>query len=1202
MSEKIKLHFKTLPEFLDSVKIIDKNDKNITHTCMGDKNLNIFNGKYKIKDSYYDYFIELYNKWIFTWNESHHLTEKHHPEYSPILIDLDFRYKEKENKLIRKYNTDDIILFITEYINTLGEYIDIKDENKICFIMEKPTPILDKKTNNIKDGIHIVFPYIISSYEPLFLTRHILLKNEKIIKLFKELGYTNSITDIIDEAVIKRNNWFMYGSSKPGKEVYKVKNVLDYSNKFKLNNDIIETYTNMEFVKLFSIYNFNKKNICKIKDNELLKTSLEKIEGKKKNNLKKNQKIGFKNTSTMEDLTIIKKLVNILSVDRANNFDTWIRTGWCLHNIDYKLLESWIEFSQKSTKFEEGICEEQWESMDNRGLSIGSLHRWCKDDNLEEYNKIIKTDLDTLIRISLNKTDYDIARVIYRLYKYDFVCCSVRNNQWYMFKNHRWIPSDSAVELKRNISEKVVNEYSKYAAECSKRVLETSEEEERETLIKRGIKANEICLKLKNETFKNNIIKSCTQLFGDSKFIEKLDSNVQLIGFDNGVYDLDKKEFRNGLPEDFISFSTNIDYKEYNYSDQIIKDIKEFLTQVLPIQRVREYVLKVMGSFLTGKTGEEKFHIWTGCHSKDTGIIMLDGSIKKVQDIKEGEYLMGSDSKPREVLNLVRGKSDMYKITLNNNEEKFTINGDHIMVLVNYNNISYYNNNKDLIELKWYERDNMGFPQLVYKKFEYNEYNKNIKIEESKHYQEALVENTKLIKKGEKFEIICKEVMKRHLYNKDFRLFKVGIDFEKKETQRKPYDIGFDIFKENRIESEYLYNDKQNRLELLAGILDSNLIIDKENRIYKMKFKNVELINDILYLIRSLGIPAHSNIKNKMVSYVSYHEIIITGNINHLPCNKEIDDFDNNNDLSYTFQIEELKSNNYYGFRLDKDHLYLTDDFIVHHNCGGNGKSKLIELFEYAYGDYCGKMSVTLITQKRAASNACTPEIVANKGKRFITLQEPDNNEEIHVGSMKELTGGDKVLARGLHKDPIQFKPQWKMVMTSNILPQVSSNERGTWRRIRVTEFISRFVETTELDPKKKYQYIIDHDLSSKLKEWPEAFMWFLIQEYYNYINHKLIEPPEVVQNTKAYEEESDTFAQFGNEKIKEYPGGKIKADDVYQIYKEWFKNSGIQIKMPTKKELIKNLSMKYGPLDRNKMWKGLNFIETEYEDNEDDD
>ena len=278
------------------------------------------------------------------------------------------------------------------------------------------------------------------------------------------------------------------------------------------------------------------------------------------------------------------------------------------------------------------------------------------------------------------------------------------------------------------------------------------------------------------------------------------------------------------------------------------------------------------------------------------------------------------------------------------------------------------------------------------------------------------------------------------------------------------------------------------------------------------------------------------------------------------------------------------------------------EKFHIWTGCGGNGKSKLIELFEYAFGDYCGKMSVTLITQKRAASNACTPELVANKGKRFVTLQEPDNNEEIHVGAMKELTGGDKIQGRGLHKDPIQFKPQWKMVMTSNVLPQVSSNERGTWRRIRVTEFVSRFVEITEIDPKKKYQFPIDHDLSSKLKEWPEAFIWLLIQEYYNYKKNGLKEPPEVDDNTRAYEEECDTFTQFCNEKIKQSPGDKIKSDDVYHIYKEWFKNAGVNIKTPTKKDLIKNLTIKYGPFDRNKMWKGLSFINNDYDDDEDED
>ena len=49
--------------------------------------------------------------------------------------------------------------------------------------------------------------------------------------------------------------------------------------------------------------------------------------------------------------------------------------------------------------------------MDNRGLGIGSLYRWCKEDNLKEYKKIIKEDLDSLIRISLNETDYDIEKL-----------------------------------------------------------------------------------------------------------------------------------------------------------------------------------------------------------------------------------------------------------------------------------------------------------------------------------------------------------------------------------------------------------------------------------------------------------------------------------------------------------------------------------------------------------------------------------------------------------------------------------------------------------------------------------------------------------------------------------------------------------------------------------------------------------------------
>ena len=73
---------------------------------------------------------------------------------------------------------------------------------------------------------------------------------------------------------------------------------------------------------------------------------------------------------------------------------------------------------------------------------------------------------------------------------------------------------------------------------------------------------------------------------------------------------------------------------------------------------------------------------------------------------------------------------------------------------------------------------------------------------------------------------------------------------------------------------------------------------------------------------------------------------------------------------------------------------------MVHHNCGGNGKSKIIELFENCFRDYCCKLPVTLLTQHRARAEACNPALVRTKGKRFACLQEPDKNEDFHVGCM----------------------------------------------------------------------------------------------------------------------------------------------------------------------------------------------------------
>ena len=102
------------------------------------------------------------------------------------------------------------------------------------------------------------------------------------------------------------------------------------------------------------------------------------------------------------------------------------------------------------------------------------------------------------------------------------------------------------------------------------------------------------------------------------------------------------------------------------------------------------------------------------------------------------------------------------------------------------------------------------------------------------------------------------------------------------------------------------------------------------------------------------------------------------------------------------------------------------------------------------------------------------------KGKRFLVFQEPEDDDKIHVGHMKELTGNDKISARALFKEPIEFYPQFKTILTCNKLPFIPSNDGGTWRRLRVLEFLSKFVD----NPEAPNEFKIDTKLKEKIKEW----------------------------------------------------------------------------------------------------------------------
>ena len=150
---------------------------------------------------------------------------------------------------------------------------------------------------------------------------------------------------------------------------------------------------------------------------------------------------------------------------------------------------------------------------------------------------------------------------------------------------------------------------------------------EKDTLIELQTKTLNFTTKLHTTKFKKDVITECAVLFYDKDFFAKLDEKRNLIGFENGILDLDTMKFRDGYPEDYLTYTTKINYMPYNPDDTQIKEVETFFADILPEEPVRTYVLKFLGTCLQGHVPDEKFYIWTGVGSNGKSLsikLLLD--------------------------------------------------------------------------------------------------------------------------------------------------------------------------------------------------------------------------------------------------------------------------------------------------------------------------------------------------------------------------------------------------------------------------------------------------------------------------------------------------------------------------------------------------------------------------------------------------
>ena len=489
----------------------------------------------------------------------------------------------------------------------------------------------------------------------------------------------------------------------------------------------------------------------------------------------------------------------------------------------------------------------------SKGLTAASIYYWAKIDNNDGFRQVMgKYVYEYIERIQGDSTHCDIANIIHMMYRHSFVCSSIKNKTWYRFFDNRWITSDSGTDIRKIISGSEENELVGIYMNILNKLNEdfsNAEDEEEEDILEKQKMYFSILKKLKTTSFKDSVLKECMELFYDSKFEEKLDTNPYLLGFENGVYDLENLVFRPGKPDDYISLSTKIKYEPYDKTNKANEEIESFFREIQINENIRDYLLTDLSSFLCGVNKREKFRFWLGS--------------------------------------------------------------------------------------------------------------------------------------------------------------------------------------------------------------------------------------------------------------------------------------------------------------------------------GGNGKSKLIELLRHTLGNYAIKFPITLITGKRATSNAPTPEIVQARGVRLAYLEEPNQGANLNEGLMKEYTGGDVLKGRGLHKDPIEFKPQFKMMLLCNFLPKLRGDDGGIWRRTEAVPFNSKFVEKP--NPAYKNEFKINRDLSRKLREWAEPFMALLIEYYKKYNKEGLTIPDEIKAFTKEYEMESDEQRSFFNERIIISEGSVVRFTECFSTYTMWAMTNEVKNRL-SKKEFVKYL------------------------------
>ncbi len=217
-----------------------------------------------------------------------------------------------------------------------------------------------------------------------------------------------------------------------------------------------------------------------------------------------------------------------------------------------------------------------------------------------------------------------------------------------------------------------------------------------------------------------------------------------------------------------------------------------------------------------------------------------------------------------------------------------------------------------------------------------------------------------------------------------------------------------------------------------------------------------------------------------------------------------------------------------------------------HYGDGGNGKSIFTGTIEHVMGSYATRVPFAVLTDDKPRGGSATPDIARLAGRRMVIGSEIMGGRGINESLIKDLTGGDILIARHLHAAPFEFRPAFKLTLYGNHKPLIRNQDEGIWRRLPLIEWGVSIPQAER-----------DKQLLTKLQAEADGIFAWMVAGCLAWQERGLVAPVAVQASSASYRDEQDQLGKFIRECCTAQEGTWCSAKELRSAYETWCEDNG---------------------------------------------